>query len=398
MDNVLEGKNIILGVSGGIAAYKSLELLRLFTKAGARVRVIMTRNARSFVGPASFEALSGRSVCTDLFERSDDAGIRHIEWAAGADLVVVAPATANIIGKIANGLADDALSTFLLAVTCPVMICPSMNTHMYENRAVQHNIARLKEIGYRVVTPSAGALACGTTGPGRLPEPESILETAIWELTPKDLTGKRVLVTAGPTWEPIDPVRFITNPSTGKMGFAVARAAACRGADVLLISGPSALEDPLNVRVLRVQTAEEMGDAVIKHFPAFDIVVKTAAVSDWAPVERFDQKIKKTKEDRMLHLRPTMDILKEIGRRKKNQILVGFAAETENLKENAQRKLTEKNLDLLLGNPIGNPDSGFAADTNTATLFYKDGTVEPLPTMKKSALAHLLLDRIIQRL
>ncbi len=397
MKNGLTGKQIILGVTGGIAAYKSLELLRLLKKEGAGVRVIMTRNARWFVGPISFEALSGEPVCTSLFENKDDSGIRHIEWAEGADAVVIAPATANIIAKAANGLADDALSTFLLAVTCPVVVCPAMNSHMYDNSMVQRNMARLREEGYLVLAPDSGALACGTLGPGRLPEPAVILESVFSCLCEKDLRGRRMMVTAGPTLEPIDPVRFIGNPSSGKMGYAVARAGALRGAEVILISGPTVLPDPLNVSVIRVQTAQEMAAAVFDFLERVDIIVKAAAVSDYTPADPSTHKMKKMAEAWALPLEPTQDILKEIGRRKKKQILVGFAAETENLKKNARKKLTDKHLDIIVGNIIGKTDSGFGTDTNTATLFYGDGTTEALAPMEKSALAHVLLDRIAER-
>jgi len=393
----LTNKNIVLGVTGGIAAYKSLELLRLLKKAAANVRVIMTRNAQWFVGPTSFEALSGEPVCTSLFENKGDAGIRHIEWAESADAVIVAPATANIIGKAANGLADDALSTFLLAVTCPVIVCPSMNTHMYENSSVQRNIARLREDGYIVLTPGSGSLACGTTGPGRLPEPETILESVFICLSVKDLEGKHVLVTAGPTIEPIDPVRFISNPSSGKMGYALATAAVRRGADVTLISGPTSLPDPLDVSVIRVGTAHEMAGAVFEHLDRADIVIKAAAVSDYKPLAPSNQKIKKGAKEQTIILEQTRDILKEIGQRKKDQVLVGFAAETENLKQNAKKKLSDKNLDIIVGNIVGKSDSGFGTDTNTATLFFKDGTATALDSMDKIALAHVLLDRIVER-
>jgi phosphopantothenoylcysteine decarboxylase / phosphopantothenate---cysteine ligase len=393
----LNKKNIVLGVSGGIAAYKSLELLRLLKKAGANVRIIMTRNAQWFVGPTSFEALSGEPVCTSLFENKGDAGIRHIEWAENADMIIVAPATANIIGKAANGLADDALSTFLLAATCPVMVCPSMNTHMYEKSSVQRNLARLREDGCIVLTPDSGSLACGTTGPGRLPEPEMILESVFICLSVKDLEGKHVLVTAGPTIEPIDPVRYISNPSSGKMGYALATAAVRRGADVIMISGPTLLPDPLGVSVTRVDTAQEMADAVFEGLVQADIVIKAAAVSDYKPLTPSNQKIKKGSGEQTILLEQTRDILKEIGACKENRILVGFAAETEDLKQNAEKKLSDKNLDIIVGNIVGGPDSGFGTDTNTGTLFFKDGTAETLESMDKTALAHVLLDRIVER-
>lgn len=389
-------KNIVLGVCGGIAAYKSVEFLRLLMKQGANVRVIMTQNAREFVGPLTFEALCGQAVCTSLFEKGADASIKHIEWAEQADAVVIAPATANIIGKFAGGVADDALSTFIMAVTCPVVLCPSMNTHMFANKAVQRNVAQLKTDGYFVIEPETGKLACGITGPGRLPEPEDIMDRLMCCLTPKDLEGKRVLVTAGPTREPIDPVRFISNSSSGKMGYAVARAAEHRGSHVVLITGPTDLPDPNNVTVIRVQTAREMGVKVFEHFNHSDIIIKAAAVSDFRPKDQADQKIKKENGQELLALEKNQDILKELGRRKKDQVLVGFAAETENLEKYAEKKLAEKNLDIIAGNLVGIPSSGFGSDTNEITLFLKDGTKEPLAVMDKEEVAHILLDRILK--
>jgi len=398
MQAILENKNIILGVSGGIAAYKSVELLRLLTKAGAKVRVIMPRNALEFVGATTFEALSGLPVSSSLFDRGEDAGtIRHIAWAEQADAVVVAPATANVIGKIAGGIADDALSTFILAVKTPVVLCPSMNTHMYENSIVQENMEKLKAHGYFLMAPGAGELACGTTGPGKLPEPPEILDRLVYCLSPKDLVGKKVLVTAGPTIEPIDPVRFISNPSSGKMGFAIAGAAEKRGARVVLVSGPTALKDPLNVEVVKVDTTKEMAEAVFANAEDADIIVKSAAVSDYRPVETAEHKIKKDKDEMMLHLEKNIDILKELGRRKSTQVLVGFAAETQELQANAQKKLAEKNLDLIVGNMVGSPSSGFGADTNIVTLFYKNGDREAFDIMEKDAVAHVLFDRVIEK-
>jgi phosphopantothenoylcysteine decarboxylase/phosphopantothenate--cysteine ligase len=356
----------------------------------------MTKNAERFVGPLTFEALSGQPVCTSLFEKNNDASIRHIEWATESDAVVVAPATANIISKFANGIADDALSTFMLAVTAPVIICPSMNTHMYENRAVQRNLDVLEAGGYFIVEPDSGRLACGTVGPGRLPEPEDILDRLLYYLTPKDLQGKKVLVTAGPTREPIDPVRFISSPSSGKMGYAVARAAEQRGGEVILVTGPTSLPDPLKVTMVRVQTAQEMALAVFEHLENSHIIIKAAAVSDYRPIDPAKQKVKKEKDEMVLLLGKNQDILKELGRRKKDQVLVGFAAETEDLEKNAEKKLAEKNLDIIVGNQVG-PSSGFEADTNKVTLFYKDGTNEPMPEMGKDAVAHVILDRIIER-
>ena len=396
MSHIIDKKNIVLGVSGGIAAYKSVELLRLFVKEGANVRVIMTKNAQEFVGALTFEALSGRTVCTDLFEKSDDASIRHIDWAQQADIAVIAPATANIVGKLANGIADDALSTFMMAVTCPVILCPSMNTHMFQSKAVQRNLEILRSDGYFVIDPDSGSLACGTTGPGRLPEPHDILDRTVFYLTLKDLKDKKILITAGPTREPIDPVRFISNPSSGKMGFAVARAAEYRGAKVTLITGPTNLLDPNNVAVIRVNTAKEMTLAVLDNFENYDIIIKTAAVSDYRPKDYAEQKLKKDNDELVLSLERTQDILKEISRIKKEQVLVGFAAETEHLERHAEQKMAEKKLDIIVGNIVGHPDTGFGADTNTVTLFYKGGTKENLPKMPKDDVANLLLDRILK--
>jgi phosphopantothenoylcysteine decarboxylase/phosphopantothenate--cysteine ligase len=394
----IQSKHIILGICGGISAYKSVELLRLLKKGGASVRVVMTQNAQWFVGPLSFRALSGLPVCTDLFGSSEDASIRHIHWAETADAVVVAPATANIIGKLANGIADDALSTFMLAVTCPRILCPSMNSHMYESKVVQRNLTTLKNDGYIVVEPESGALACGTVGPGRLPQPETILAKLLRCLSPQDLKGRHVLITAGPTIEPIDPVRFISNPSSGKMGYALAKAAVLRGAAVTLITGPTSLPDIKEVTLIRVRTAAEMARCVFDHMDGMDIVVKAAAVSDYRPVETFRHKIKKGPDEMVIYLEKTMDILRELGGRKKDrQILVGFAAETEALEKNAKRKLTEKNLDMMVGNLVGTDNSGFQANTNTVTLFYRDGTAESLPPMIKEDVAHLLFDRIIEK-
>jgi phosphopantothenoylcysteine decarboxylase/phosphopantothenate--cysteine ligase len=395
MGSRIQHKHIVLCVCGGIAAYKSVELLRLMVKQKANVRVLMTRHAAEFVQPLTFEALSGQPVCTSLFEHNSDASIRHIDWAQTADAVVVAPATANFIGKLANGIADDAAGTFMLAVTSPVIICPSMNTHMYENRAVQKNLDILESYGHMILEPAAGELACGTTGPGRLPEPEHILDRIICLLTPKDLKGKHVLVTAGPTREPIDPVRFISNPSSGRMGFAVAKAAEHRGASVTLIAGPTTLANPVYVHTIRIQTAEDMACAVFEHIKHADIIIKTAAVSDYTPAAPAQQKIKKTEDTMTLSLKKTKDILKEIGKIKKDRIVVGFAAETEMLEKNATQKLFSKNLDIIAGNIIGAPSSGFEVQTNEVTLFYKNGTKEVLNIMAKEEIAHIILDRVL---
>lgn len=396
MQNRLKKKNLVLGVCGGIAAYKSVELLRLLVKAGASVQVVMTAHASQFVGPLTFEALSQQKVCTSLFDPHDSASIQHIQWAEDADAVIVAPATANIISKLAHGIADDPLSTFMLAVTSPTMICPSMNTNMYANEAVQDNLALLKKRGFAVVEPEAGELACGTTGPGRLPEPEYIFDRLHALMTPKDLSGRRILVTAGPTHEPIDPVRYISNPSSGKMGYAIAQAAEMRGAQVTLVSGPSSLAVPNNVTVVRVTTAAQMADAVLDRFGENDILIKSAAVADYTPELCEKHKIKKSEGPQILPLKRTQDILKSVSQQKNGQMLVGFAAETRHLDRFAAEKLASKHLDLIVGNLVGTEDSGFEVDTNRVTLFFKDGTRESLDVMPKTEVAHLIIDRVLE--
>ena len=395
MTEILKGKSIVLGVSGGIAAYKSVEVLRLLQKAGADVRVVMTRNAEWFVGRMTFEAISGHPVFIEMFGEQSDPHMRHITWAQEADAVIIAPATADIIGKLASGIADDALSTFMMVVTAPRLVSPSMNTHMYESPAVQRNLRTLEADGYLIVSPGAGELACGTVGAGRLPEPEEIVDSVAASLTPKDFAGKRVLVSAGPTREPIDPVRFVSNPSSGKMGFAIARAAAARGAAVHLVAGPTALADPPGIKVTRIETAREMADAVLSAMADCDVVIKVAAVADYRPVSVSAQKIKKSEAELVVEMEKTQDILEAVGRRKAHQVLVGFAAETEALEKHAVEKLHRKNLDMIVGNLIGAKDSGFEADTNKMTFFYRDGRTEAVPVMEKAAAAHVLLDRIL---
>lgn len=392
----LEKKNVVLGVSGGIAAYKSVELLRLLVKAGASVRVLLTHNATHFVGPLTFEALSGRKVCTSLFDPHESAGIQHIQWAREADAVIVAPATANVIGKLAHGIADDALTTFMLAVTCPAMLCPAMNTDMYASEAVQANLDTLTRFGYTIIDPEAGELACGTTGPGRLPEPVYLLDRFVHLLSPKDLQQKRVLVTAGPTREFIDPVRFISNPSSGKMGYAIARAAEMRGARVTLISGPSNLVPPNNVTFIPVASAAQMCDAVLSYCEQSDIIIKSAAVADYKPVNEAPHKIKKSEGRETLILERTKDILKTIPRNNRQQIVVGFAAETQDLDAHAMDKLKAKQLDLIVGNLIGTEGSGFEVDTNVVNLYFKDGCKRSLDVMPKADLAHLILDHVVE--
>jgi phosphopantothenoylcysteine decarboxylase / phosphopantothenate---cysteine ligase len=391
----MNGKRLIVGVSGGIAAYKSAELVRLLVKAGADTRVVMTAHATKFVAPMTFEALSKNRVIWDMWS-GDISPMDHITWGQGSDLIIVAPATANVIAKLANGMADDFLTTMLLAATARILVCPAMNTCMYENPAVQQNLRVLKERGIALMAPSAGELACGTEGPGRLPDPAEILEEARFLLTPKDLSGMRLVVTAGPTLEPIDPVRYITNRSSGKMGYAIAGAARMRGADVVLISGPTSLAPPPGVRFVRVQTTEEMRREVLGHFEECDVVVKAAAVLDYRPREIALQKIKKADCALTLELLPNADILAELGSLKgsRPRLLVGFAAETNDLLSNARAKLEKKKLDLIVANDVTATDAGFDADTNRVKVLSRDGSVEEWPLLSKQQVADRLLDRI----
>ena len=336
MPDPLKDKEIVVGVCGGIAAYKAADFVRVLVKAGANTRVIMTKAAQAFVGPLTFEALSGRPVWTHMFEGRKDSPFRHITWAEEADATVIIPATANIIGKMAHGIADDPLTTFALALKAPLLVCPSMNVRMYENAVVVDNIKGLRRAGIHIVDPEIGSLACGDEGVGRLPRVEIIAERLRCMVSPQDLAGEKVLVTAGPTQEPMDPVRFISNPSSGKMGYALARCARRRGAKVVLISGPTALADPDGVTVIRVQTAREMFDAVMAHADQNTLIIKAAAVSDWRPAEVFQHKLKKAEMPQPLSLEKTADILRALGERKKDQILVGFAAETQDLQKNAR--------------------------------------------------------------
>ncbi|WP_211229908.1 bifunctional phosphopantothenoylcysteine decarboxylase/phosphopantothenate--cysteine ligase CoaBC [Desulfovirgula thermocuniculi] len=388
------GKRIILGVTGGIAAYKACELASALSRRGALVDVVMTRAAQEFVRPLTFAALTGRPVHTSLFHTPGGDFVPHIRLASEADLAVIAPATANFLAKLAWGLADDLLSTLLLALRCPVLLCPAMNTAMLMHPAVRANLQRLREMGYHIMEPAAGHLACGAQGPGRLPEPEEILERIADLLAPqKDYRGVKVLVTAGGTREPLDPVRFISNRSSGKMGYALARAAARRGAAVTLVSAPTALKPPKGVEFVSVETAREMYREVVSRFPLQDVVIKAAAVADYRPRVVAAQKIKKKEGTLILELEKNPDILFELGRQKlPHQVLVGFAAETADLEANAREKLEKKNLDLLVANDVTRPGAGFGWDTNEVKIFYPDGRVQPLPLMPKEELAHRLLD------
>ncbi len=394
---MIAGKHIIVGVSGGIAAYKALDLASALVKAGADVHVIMTASAREFVKPLAFEAISGNRVHTDLFDTPPGWRFPHLELARLADMAVIVPATANIIAKIACGLADDLLSTALLAMNCPVFICPAMNVSMYSNPVVQENLGRLRRRGFVIVGPGTGRQACGDEGPGRLAGIPDILEQIhkFFE-NGGDMAGMEVLVTAGGTREPIDPVRYISNRSSGKMGYALAEAAANRGAKVHLVSGPTWLEPPDGVHVVMVETAEEMYRAVMDIYPRVDVVVKAAAVADYRPKVTHRQKIKKENGDMVLELERNKDILMELGKQKKGQVLVGFAAETEDLLNNARAKLLKKNLDLLVANDVTQPGAGFGSDTNIVKLLYPDGRVESLPVMDKLELGDKIWDTVLE--
>ncbi|MDA3918366.1 MAG: bifunctional phosphopantothenoylcysteine decarboxylase/phosphopantothenate--cysteine ligase CoaBC [Deltaproteobacteria bacterium] len=395
---MLENKNILLGITGGIAAYKAVELLRLLKKTGANVNVIMTKSALEFVGRTTFEVLSENKVLTDLFSDTDSS-VKHIDLATNANVVIIAPATANIIAKLGAGIADDALSTTMLAVACPVMICPSMNTNMYQNIQVQRNLDSLEKDGFNILDPDAGVLACKTVGAGRLPDPWFIFDRLEAMLVKKDLKSKKILVSAGPTVEAIDPVRFVSNHSSGKMGYAIARAAEKRGGQVTLISGPVTLEPPVNVECINVVNCEEMAEQMLSHLDETDIIIKVAAVADYRPVDPADSKIKK-KDNKALSVAMTQnpDIAKLIGEKKrKDQFLVGFAAETDDLEKNAILKIKKKNLDMIAANLVGSSDSGFKADTNKVKLFFKDGSFIDIPLMDKEKVADILLDNIIEK-
>ena len=394
--NLFKGLKIVIGVTGGIAAYKAVELLRRLTDLESRVAVIMTHNAQRFIAPLTFQALTPEGVYTELFDAYRPGAMDHIQLAQWSDLVVLAPATANSIGKAANGLADDLLSTFLLACPAPKLFCPAMNVRMYENSGVQANLSLLKERGGAVCEPAAGLLACGDTGKGRLADLEDILEAMQDLLSPQDLQGERIMITTGCTREAIDPIRFLTNYSTGKMGFALARVARRRGAEVTLISGPTHLPPPKGITHLPVVTAREMEKAVLEVFPRTTTVIKAAAVSDYRPEQQASQKIKKSSQKMTLSLVPNPDILKRLGRMKQGQFLVGFAAETDHLLQNAEKKLKEKNLDLMVANPIGVPGAGFGSETNRVHFLYPGGRKESLPQMSKEEVAYQIFDRVLQ--
>ena len=393
---MLKGKTVVVGVTGGIAAYKVVNVVSALKKLGASVRVIMTKAATELVRPLTFRILSENPVHVDQFEEPRVWNVEHISLADAADLFLIAPATADIIGKVANGIADDLLSTTVMAVKAPVLFVPAMNVKMFENRIVQANIAKLKGYGYLFMEPGIGRHACGDVGKGRLPEPDEIVARVIYELTPKDLRGLKVVVSAGGTREALDPVRFISNPSTGKMGFAIAEAAYRRGAEVVLVAAPTHLETVDGVKRVDITNTQSMYEAILHEAEDANIVIKAAAVSDYTPVTVYDHKVKKADGNLLVEFKRTPDILAELGHRKKNgQVLIGFAAETQDLLDNAREKLLRKNADMIVANDISAPGAGFGVDTNLATLLTREG-VEPLPMMSKDELAQHILNRAVQ--
>ncbi len=393
---MMSGKRILLGVTGSIAAYKAVEVLRRLQEQGAEVRVVMTRNACRFVSKLTFEALSGFPVLSDEDDPRERERISHIEVTSGLDLALVAPATANSIGKIAAGIADDALTSALMAIDCPLMLAPAMNDRMYLNPLLQRNVASLRALGVRFIEPDEGKLACGTVGQGRFAETGRIIDAVSALFRPPDFAGVTILVTAGPTREPIDAVRFISNPSTGKMGYALARAARDRGAKVVLISGPTALTPPGGITFIPVTSAADMHRAVMEQIDGAQVVIMAAAVSDFRPAAVSDRKIKKEEAPAMLELERTADILQQLGGLPRKRLLVGFAAETENVLDNASRKLRAKNLDMIVVNDLLTIGAGFGSDTNVVTLIERTGMTTRLPLMDKTEVAGRVLDKVLE--
>lgn len=391
---MLTNKKILLCVTGGIAVYKAVALTSKLIQAGADVKIILSNSAAKFVTPLSFQALSRNFVYTDTFEEHNPKVIAHIDLADWADVVIIAPATANTIGKLANGIADDMVTTTLLATTAPVWVAPAMNVHMYDHPAVKRNINTLYEMGFRFIEPSEGFLACGYVGKGRLEEPEKIVEVLsefFHNQNTTQLRGKKVIITAGPTREKIDPVRYITNHSSGKMGYAIAEEAVKLGAEVILVSGPVNIAAPQNVKFVPVESAEDMYNAVMNHYSYADVVIKTAAVADYRPKVQYDQKMKKQPGSETLELERTKDILFELGQRKEKQILIGFAAETNDVEDYAKGKLAKKNADIIVANNVTIEGAGFGTDTNIVTLYKKNGETIPFPLLSKNEVAKKLL-------
>lgn len=396
---MLKGKTVVLGVTGSIAAYKIAYLASALVKLHADVNVIMTQNATNFINPITFETLTSHKCLVDTFDRNFQYNVEHVALAKRADIFMVAPASANVIGKMANGIADDMLTTTILAAKCPKLVSPAMNTNMYTNQIVQDNLEKLKHYGFEIIDPANGYLACGDTGAGKMPEPETLLQYILRELaSEKDLAGKRVLITAGPTQEKIDPVRYITNHSTGKMGYALAECCMRRGAEVTLISGPVAIQPPMFVDVVPVTSAEDMAREVKTRADSQDILIKAAAVADYRPVNPADEKIKKKDGDSSIELERTEDILKYLGEhRKQGQFICGFSMETEHMVENSTAKLDKKNVDMIVANNLKVSGAGFGTDTNIVTLITKAGAKE-LPIMSKSEVADAIMDEILTQI
>lgn len=393
---MLRDKTVVIGVSGGIAVYKTLDVISRLRKLGVNVNVIMTKSATEFVTPLSFQSLSQNYVVCDMFEDPKTWDVEHISLAKRADVFLIAPATANAIGKIANGIADDMLTTTVMATKAKVLIAPAMNTNMYENPILQKNINTLKELGYNFVEPESGRLACGDTGKGKLASPETIVDEVVKLLSrEQDLKGKSIIVTAGPTIESIDPMRYITNRSTGKMGYSIAKEAIERGADVTLITGPTNLNPPQNLKkIVKIESAKEMYEAVLENLDESDVIIKSAAVADYKPKNYSNKKIKKSEDDLFIELDRNKDIALEIGKIKKDKILVGFAAETNDLIENANLKIKRKNLDFIVANDLTKEGAGFGVDTNIVKIIDKDGNITEYPKMKKEEVANIILDKI----
>lgn len=396
---MLKGKTVVLGVTGSIAAYKIAYLASALVKLHADVNVIMTQNATNFINPITFETLTSHKCLVDTFDRNFQYNVEHVALAKRADIFMVAPASANVIGKMANGIADDMLTTTILAAKCPKLVSPAMNTNMYTNQIVQNNLEKLKHYGFEIIDPANGYLACGDTGAGKMPEPETLLQYILRELaSEKDLAGKRVLITAGPTQEKIDPVRYITNHSTGKMGYALAECCMRRGAEVTLVSGPVAIQPPMFVEVVPVTSAEEMAREVKTRADSQDIIIKAAAVADYRPVNPADEKIKKKDGDSSIELERTEDILKYLGEhRKQGQFICGFSMETEHMVENSTAKLDKKNVDMIVANNLKVSGAGFGTDTNIVTLITRAGAKE-LPIMSKSEVADAIMDEILTQI
>ena len=392
-------KCVVIGVTGGIAVYKALDVISALRKKDIEVHVIMTESASKFVNPLTFQSISQNMVVTDMFAEPKAWEIQHISLAQKADLMLKAPATANVIGKISNGIADDMLSTTVMATKAKVLIAPAMNTNMYQNPIVQNNISKLKDFGYKFIEPASGRLACGDIGIGKLADVNTIVERVIEELEDKeqDLLGKKVLVSAGPTIAPIDPVRYITNRSTGKMGYAIAKEARDRGAEVILVSGPTNLEPPKNVKIINIKTNEEMKKEILQNFKWADIVIKSAAVADYKPKEYSKEKIKKGEGDLNICLTRDNDILKFLGEIKTHQVLVGFAAESDNVLENAERKLKNKNLDFIVANDITSSDTGFGSEDNKVVILSKNNEKLELEKMSKKKVASNIFDMILEK-